>query len=292
MTEVVREIEMLRGIAAGVALDYKLTDGEIRSLGQWVASHEYIMNVFPLSELQDLLNRLATGNADGDPREELLDWCFQFASPESAGILAETSAIRRLHGVLSGIAADGVVTQQELIDLQDWLRDYQVFANIWPFDMVIETVSRILSDGHLDPGEEAEMLAICKDLGGEFQFGAIVDEPVCRHAVSRAPVYSTLDGVCDSDPIVVEGRRFCFTGSAKSGKREELARITMAAGGIPVDRVDPSLDYLVVGGLSNPAWAFASYGRKIEKALTLRRDGYRTRIVREASLLDALGTGS
>ena len=107
---------------------------------------------------------------------------------------------------------------------------------------------------------------------------------------SRAPVYSTLDGVCDSRPVVISGRTFCFTGQAKSGNRADLHRLVIDRGGFPAERVTPGLHYLVIGGLSNPAWAFATYGRKVQAVIDARKRGWETLIVREQDFLMAAGS--
>jgi len=49
----------------------------------------------------------------------VLDWCQRFSSSTSMAVKTTTDAMRRLHGVLHGIAADGLVTAQEAIDLPD-----------------------------------------------------------------------------------------------------------------------------------------------------------------------------
>jgi hypothetical protein len=43
--------------------------------------------------------------------------------------------------------------------------------------------------------------------------------------------------------------------------------------GIPYKSVVMKLDYLVIGAQSSPAWAYSTYGRKIERAIELRDRG-------------------
>ena len=47
-------------------------------------------------------------------------------------------------------------------------------------------------------------------------------------------------------------------------------------------------DYLIVCDEGNPHWAFCCYGRKVEKAYQLRREGHRVSIVHESDFWDAL----
>ena len=48
------------------------------------------------------------------------------------------------------------------------------------------------------------------------------------------------------------------------------------------------MDYLIVGADGNPCWAFACYGRKIEKAMELRKAGARIALVHESDFHDAV----
>lgn len=48
------------------------------------------------------------------------------------------------------------------------------------------------------------------------------------------------------------------------------------------------LNYLVIGAEGNPCWAFACYGRKVEKAVELRKKGVRVVIVHENDFHDAV----
>ena len=48
------------------------------------------------------------------------------------------------------------------------------------------------------------------------------------------------------------------------------------------------VDYLVIGADGNPCWAFACYGRKVEKAVELRKSGVRIMIIHESDFHDAV----
>jgi len=106
---------------------------------------------------------------------------------------------------------------------------------------------------------------------------------------SEAPVLLTLDGVCEKEPVVLlKGHTLCFTGQARSGPRPRLHELAEAAGAKPQKNVTKSLDYLIVGALSQPAWVYSTYGRKIEMVLANRKTGASTLIIREDDFLKAL----
>lgn len=59
-------------------------------------------------------------------------------------------------------------------------------------------------------------------------------------------------------------------------------------GGIPTKTLTKKTDYLIVGDNGNQAWAFACYGRKVEKALGLRKSGHKISLIHEYDFIDAI----
>ena len=264
ITNVERAMQSLAGIAQGIALDYEVSDGEIGSLTEWLSMYAELLNRQPFKELADLLTRvLEDGKVDEQEREEVLDWCQRFSSSTSMAVKTTTDAMRRLHGVLHGIAADGVVTAQEAIDLRDWLEDHDDVAHVWPFCDLHELLHRIRADGKVDDAELGELVTFCQPFVERAAEG--------NHG---KPVGHTLTSICDHGADVdIAGSTFLFTGKA-SRVRKELHDAVAVLGGLPIERVREDLNYLVIGSLSQPAWAYASYGRKIEAVLELRHEGF------------------
>ena len=62
----------------------------------------------------------------------------------------------------------------------------------------------------------------------------------------------------------------------------------MQAGGIFKDSVVKNTDFLIVGDEGNPCWAFSCYGRKVEKAIELRKSGSKIQIVHENDFWDCV----
>jgi NAD-dependent DNA ligase len=86
--------------------------------------------------------------------------------------------------------------------------------------------------------------------------------------------------------VTFEGKTFCITGVLKRGNREDLQKEIIKLGGIPTDSVTRRTDYLIVGDNGNPAWAFACYGRKVEKALSMRKEGHTIMLIHEYDFAD------
>jgi hypothetical protein len=55
--------------------------------------------------------------------------------------------------------------------------------------------------------------------------------------------------------------------------------------GFPADRVTQTLDFLVIGDKSSPAWVYSTYGRKVEAVIENQKNGYKTTIISEETFL-------
>ena len=98
-----------------------------------------------------------------------------------------------------------------------------------------------------------------------------------------------MQGVCAKDPdILVIGKTFCFTGASSIATSNEIESIILKHGGLFVNSVSKKVQYLVVGADGTPCWAFSCYGRKIEKAISLRKSGQPIIIVNEHDFWKAI----
>ena len=280
LPNVERAFQALSGIAAGIALDYHVTDGEIGALHDWLDLHSDLVDRPPFNELAELLDRVfADGVIDDEEREELLEWCQSFADKGASAVACATDSIRRLHGVLHGVASDGELSDQEIVDLNDWLYEHEDVWHVWPFCDLKERLDAVIGRAISD-SERAELLAFCAEFA---------ERPSNELGMRGLPVVRSVTHVCNhSAPISFAGKRFCFTGKARLS-RKELVRRVEDLGGNVVRNFGNEIDYLVIGALSQPAWAYAAYGRKIEAVLERKRLGVAsTEIVHEDAVISEM----
>ena len=62
----------------------------------------------------------------------------------------------------------------------------------------------------------------------------------------------------------------------------------MAHEGLVEKNVTDRSDYLVIGSGGNPCWAYSCHGRKVEKAVKMRKQGHPIIIVHESDFWDAI----
>ena len=176
--------------------------------------------------------------------------------------------INELLGLAKGIAADGMVNQQEAEFLQKWLlanvavKDNPIIATLF------KRINEILEDNNLDDEEARELLdTLHKFGGGDFGLGEM-QKSTSLHFDDPPP------------NIDFQGRRFCFTGTFAYGSRSDCRRSVESLGGIE-GSLTKSTDYLVIGIYATDSWAHSSFGRKIEKAVEYREKGSEIAIVSE-----------
>ncbi|MDP1686105.1 BRCT domain-containing protein [Hydrogenophaga sp.] len=277
-----KSINSLLGLLEGIAMDGVVTAGEVAMLRMWLADHQDVANRHPFSELVPALTAaVSDGVLEADEREDLAWLCKRLKSTEFFDMV--TADLQRLHAVVGGIAADGVITTEELRGLSDWLSEHEHLRTCWPYDEIATLTTKVLGDGRVDEAEQRMLL--------EFftEFLAVLDERTIVRPVAFDGPEQRIGALCAVAPEVnFPERTFCFTGASSKYKRAEFEELVQRLGGAALPGVSAKLHYLVIGAEGNPCWAFACYGRKVEKAVTLRRKGVRVVILHENDFHDAV----
>jgi hypothetical protein len=275
-----KSINSLVGIVEGIAIDRSINSSELSFLQMWLAEHRELQNCHPYSELVPLVsNAIVDGVLTEDERGDILWLCERLCSTEYYDRV--TADLQRLHAIIGGIAADGLVTTGELRGLSDWLEEHAHLKTCWPYDEIASLVTAVLADGKINPQEQT----ILRDFFSEFT--AVLDDKTIVSPTVRQG--DSLVGLCAVCPeIEFSGTKFCFTGASTKHKRSELSSIVQRLGGEVVSGLTSTVNYLIIGADGNPCWAYACYGRKVEKAVELRKAGSRLLLVHENDFHDAV----
>lgn len=180
-------------------------------------------------------------------------------------------AVDELIGLCRGMLADGEVNASEAKFLADWLSRNQGGLDDPLAAALYRRVDDALSDGVLDPSEEADLLAALHSyIGGEAQ------HPV----VSSQSTWLPLDD--PAPPITFAQQVFVVTGTFVFGARRLVRQAIEERGGIVAEDIRAGTNVLVIGETASRDWAHSSYGRKIMKAVEYREKGHPVTIVAEA----------
>lgn len=273
-----KALHTLVGLLEGIGMDRVVNVAEVGELRRWLDEHEFLARRD--SVFIEIIDQLRHSMADGllTP-EEIADLVAlgQRAESESTYQAYPTNRIRELHGILHGIVADQMINAAELNALQSWLGTVEDIRHFWPISEVESVIVEVMRDGQITAREHSLLMAF---------FSEFADLPA-RNDVP--PGLELLPSLCAVDPVVdVEGRSFCLTGGSSKAPRSKIAELIEARGGAFNSWITKDLNYLIVCDAGNPCWAFACYGRKVEKAVEYRRQGHPIVIIAERDFWDAL----
>lgn len=286
--EMDKAIHTLRGIVEGMILDGTVNANETNELYQWANAHDHLANKEPFGEILGMIDlAISDGELTVPELEEIASVCQSFGEAGGNYYDLVTASLQQLQGLCHGILADGEINDEELAGLRRWLDSHTELRRFYPFDEVETIIEAILSGGTFGNDESLMLKALF------LQYADIREESVRSLLVSEVGDTYNLKGFCALSPdIHFEDKRFCFTGESPLATRPQLHDAILRLGGKPERNVVQGLDYLIVGSSGSSCWAFSCYGRKVEKAIELRRNGGPVVIVQERDFWRAAGAKS
>jgi len=275
-----KSINSLLGIIEGIAIDREINAQEMNFLNIWLEDHRSVRNRHPFNEIIPIVEQALADRVLSDEEHQDLVWlCHRLTAREFFDRV--TADLQRLHAVVGGIVADTKITESELRGLGEWIDEHDHLRGCWPYDEIGSLVTTVLADKKID-AKEHEML-----FRYFSEFTALLDDRAIKSPpVEQDGIVVRLCAVCPE--ISFQDRLFCFTGASARYPRAELKETVESLGGEVTASPTKKVNYLVIGADGNPCWAYACYGRKVEKAIQLRKAGVRIMIVHESDFLDAV----
>lgn len=277
-------LNMLRGLVAGLKCSQGVSDGEIMELSNWVSLHADLRDHQPFQTIIPLVeDALSDGVITEDERDSIL-WACDHATGFADYYDDITASIQYLTGLVHGLLADNDLTDAEIHALRDWLRANDFLSGTYPFDEIYSTIVSVLCDGIITEAEREQLMAVLSQL---VDFESSYNLAAPDYEKLRAKY--TVGGICALCPeIEFSGKSFVISGESDRANRSEFVAAIERLGGVVKSAVSKRTDYLIVGNAGNPCWAFSCYGRKIEQAMQLRKEGAKVVIVNENDFWDAV----
>lgn len=283
--ELHKSLNSLAGILGGVAADGNVTSKENAEIKNWYNLHRALTNTHPFNEIFPALDMVFSDDTiDIEEIRSVLWLCNKFLDIVDGYLYFDhiTSMIQNLEGMLHGIISDGVISDIELYTLNDWLNNHEYLCGTYPFDEVYSLLLAAKDDGVFSDDEKNMLRAFFANFVDTSE-SANIHEPDVKALQEKYSV----KGICAIAPeIILENKLFCFTGTSRRATRNQIEDLITDRGGQYNDRVTKDTDYLIVGAAGNPCWAFSCYGRKVEKAMEMRRNGHKIVIVNENDFWD------
>ena len=270
-----RALYGLRGILCGVVADQKLNEKEFLFLDAWLQSQQFLADD---GEVLQILSRvgdiLQEGQISPDDLQQMRELINTFIARTEQDVPAKADQVNELMGFLTGIASDGVLNDSEVVALQSWLDRHSSIRMSWPASVITDRLDVILDDGVLSEEERNDLLQTLR---------RITSSAVNPTGISYEASTEVWEDAVDN--VEIAGRVFCLTGDFVSGDRSTVETMLRLKGAELSPNVNKNVSYLVIGTLASRDWLYTSHGRKIEKALLLRRQNVAITVITERTLL-------
>lgn len=280
--ELHKAVNTLKGIVAGITTDRDINPDEVNELVNWCLNHQHLSQKHPFSELIPLIeSAIEDSYISAEESQDIIWLCNNFISDANYYDL-KTSSLQFLQGLVHGILADGVISDEEIHALKNWVRMNDYLSGCYPFDEIESILLSILADGKITD-EERELL---KAFLSNF-IDYTTSYNLVENDMEQLRNQFSIDGICAvCQELDFENNHFCFTGQSTRAKRNDICEIVKSLGGNFNNSVTNKTRYLIVGNAGNPCWAFSCYGRKIEDAVNRRKNGQNLTIVNEIDFWD------
>lgn len=275
-----KAINSLKGILSGILIDDKVNEDEVQELQAWAKAHKNLIERNPFKEFIHHVDVMLKFNEERQEIIEDMYWlCHQYED-DNIYYNAITTDIQMLQGICHGILSDGVINDLEINQLHEWLESNSHLSTHYPYDELRSIVLSIVADGVIDDDERLILKAFIN------QFVNLQTTEV-KQEVDAETSDINIFGLCTSEPsIEFKGANFCCTGNLSMGSKSDFEQLLNQLGATYTKNLTLKTDYLIVGDNGNPAWAFACYGRKVEKAIELRKKGHQITLIHEFDFLD------
>ncbi len=274
-----RALNGLRGILAGVVADQKLNEKEFLFLDAWLQSQQFLADDDEVKHILASVGEfLSDGAVSPDELQQMRDMINNFLVRTEEEQQGNVDKINELMGFLTGVASDGVLNDSEVEALSNWLTTNHSVRAIWPASVIVERLDIILEDGIISEEEREDLLQTMR---------RVTSSAVNPTGISYEA--STEVWEDETDHIDFAERVFCLTGDFVSGDRSAVETMLKLKGAQLSPNVNKSVNYLVIGTLASRDWLYTPHGRKIEKALLLKRQAINVTVITERTLLRSFG---
>lgn len=270
-----RALNGLRGILAGIVADQQLNEKEFLFLDAWLQSQQFLADDDEVKHILAQVGEiLADGKVSPDELNQMRDLVTAFLVRSEETQSGNVDQIDELMGFLTGVASDGVLNDSEVNALRQWLDSHNSVRSIWPASVIIERLDIILDDGVISEEERTDLLRTMRRLTS-----AKVNPTGINYEASTEVWEDKIE------KIDIPGCVFCLTGDFVSGDRSAVETMLRLKGAQLSPNVNKSVDYLVIGTLASRDWLYTPHGRKIEKALLLKRENVNVTVITERTML-------
>jgi NAD-dependent DNA ligase len=270
-----KDFNNIIGIIEGVMADDVLQTEEVEAIINWLLSTKIYENQSPYKQLTSMLSMaIEDYHISVEERNDIIWFCKNYLEQNQYFDLI-TAKIQELHGLLEALSFDSILYDVEIDFLENWLNNHSFLQNTYPFDFVCNQVY-IIKHENVSESDKLEAVNKILELGRCFESSKLGSTNSNAELVEHLKTDIFLSPKTEID---FNGKYVCVTGESKEFRRAAIHQILESKGAIIIKAVSGKIDYLIICEHKSNCWAFATYGRKVEKVIELKNKGTNVEVV-------------
>ena len=203
-----RNIHELIGILEGISYDRVINETETIHLQEWLDKNRNLTYDSNQSKIISLVDSVLEDNIITEEEQKQLLACIEAYTSDKDDA---TRYVYELYGIIDGVICDGVVNDDEIYNLKQWITDNgELLGGYKDCKKIITKIEEIIEDGIVSLEEQQDILALLKDIVNESKLTAKIDRLctlVREHKSIGLELIDILDDVRAIDLIHQEAQR-------------------------------------------------------------------------------------
>ncbi len=251
-----KSISDFYGIIRGFSIDNIITREEKQFIIDWKNEYSKYSSHY---EVKNIINSIDEIMVDGViTNDEIMNLQSVIQSYlDNVNTSPITLSTQILNGLIKGIVADNEINDVEIKNLRQWLYDNIYLRGHYPFDQLLSTIEKALSDAVITDEELKEINDLIDSLLNPVE---------------------KMKGDINS----VQGKLVCLSGNFAYGQKKDVEEYIINRGGLIASGVNKKVDYLIIGSNECQAYSNGTYGTKVKKAMELIENGSNIKILKES----------
>ena len=266
-----KALSVLLGALEGILADNLIRPEEITFVHGWLLKYSEVWQDCALSGVfLGLRDELEHGRLTKKDISLIQGVILKVKGTRKTFLVNQDTSVDFFHGIVKGILADKVINQKEIDHLHKWLSHTKYIPDSWFYRDVRKELKKIAGGAVVTPEIKHLLLKFLRTVSGEK-----IDVKPTQLTSTRIPIDNPA-----SLEIEIARTTFTLTGMFKLGTRTEIVKMINSKGGVfkshPVKK-----GVLVIGDFASRDWKYSSHGEKIRKAIELRDNGGKNKIISE-----------
>ena len=195
--EINKAMNILDGLLTGLSIDQDINKLEVEELNSWCEKYLICIKKHPYNEIIPFIRSITEDGLITEDEKHDLKWVINQLRSENQYYDVITNDIQKLFGIIHGILADNIITDEEILLLKNWLLDNEHLVGIYPFDELESLLVGIMEDGLITDQKRAYLKVFIAQFIDKNETKNINIEEI-----ERLTKEITITGICTINPNI------------------------------------------------------------------------------------------